>query len=285
MGFYRRYDPDIIVIMPGPLYVAEAWDMDIRSSGNDSIAHYAVSPAIARATEWRQLSAVDVSTSSLQREIEAVRLVKAQLDQDDAPLIFPLFSPLTTADILCQGRVIEDMRSFSNDLRSGLEIIASVTIDLANACLEAGIDGFMLINRLASRDQLRSREYRTFGREYDLQVLEPLARRAEISILNLVGRNLLFDQVGYYPVQAVSWETWHADPSIANASRQIRCGLMGGLNPATFANGSVRDVQDQISSAIEQSGGWHFVVAPSAPLPPDSKDTLLASIGPTIRSL
>ncbi|MBN1582703.1 MAG: hypothetical protein JXA89_18475 [Anaerolineae bacterium] len=284
IGFYRRYDPDIIVILPGPLYMAEAWEMDIRSFGNDEIEHYAVSPVVKRATDWRHLAEINVASTSLQREIEAVRLVKAQLNQEDAPLIFPLFSPLTTADILCQGRVIEDMRSFSNDLRSGLEVITAATLDLAMACLERGVDGFMLINRLASRDKIRTREYRSFCQEFDLKVLEPLVDRTEMRILNFEGQNLLFDQVSHYPVHAVSWETWRADPSIANASRQVRCGLMGGLNPETFVNGSVRDVHYQIDSAIEQSGGWHIIIAPSAPLSPDSQHDLIACIGSAVKS-
>ena len=37
ISFYRRYDPDIIVMLPGPLYMAEAWAIDIRSFGNDEI--------------------------------------------------------------------------------------------------------------------------------------------------------------------------------------------------------------------------------------------------------
>lgn len=283
IGFYRRYDPDMIVMQPGPLYMAEAWDIDLRSFGTDEIEHYAVSPVVIRATDWRHLPEIDVPSSSLKREIEAIQLVKAQLNQDDAPLIFPLFSPLTTADMLCQGRVIDDMRSFSNDLRFGLEMISAATLDLATACLQMGADGFMLINRLANRDKIRPREYRTFGLEFDLQVLDPLVNQTEIRILNLEGENLLFDQVSQYPVQAVSWETWHADPSIANASRQVRCGLMGGLNPATFVNGSISAIQYQIDSAIEQSGGWRLLIAPSAPLPPASQHDLIASIGPAIR--
>ncbi len=285
LEFYHRYSLDLIVLTPGPFYMAEAWQMDIRSFGNDEIAHYIVSPAVERATDWRQLAEIDVLTSSLQREIEAVRLIKAQLGADDAPVILPLFSPLTTADMLCNGRVIQDMRSFSNDLRSGLERITQATIDLAAACLDAGVDGFMLINRLANQELIRRREYRGFVREFDLQVWRPLVDRAAIRVLSLPGENLRFDEVNQYPVQVVNWESWRAAPSIAGARRQVRCGLMGGLNPATFVDGTVRDVQDQIAGAVEQSGGWHFVVAPSAPLSPDSQDALIASVSQTIQSL
>lgn len=282
LDFYRRFDPDLIVMTPGPFYMAEAWNMDIRSFGSDEIAHYIVSPTIKRATDWRHLHELDIHASSLAREIEAVRLTKAQLTPDDAPLMVTLFSPLTTADILTDGRAVEDLRSFSNDLRSGLAIIAQATGRFARACVEGGADGFILVNRMASQERIRRREYRDFVQEFDLQVLEPLANQAQILVLSLEGQNLLFDAVNAYPVQAVHWETWRADPSIASARRQVRCGLMGGLNPATFVNGSVRHIQEQIADALAQADSRQILIAPSGPLPPNAQDELIASVRKTI---
>jgi uroporphyrinogen decarboxylase len=278
LSFYRRYDPDVIVLTPGPFYMAEGWKVSVRSFGSDDIPHYTVEPVIRRATDWRWLPELDVKSSPLRREVEAVRLTKAQLNEEDAPLIFPLFSPLITADMLCGQRVIENIRSFSNDLRSGLGVIAMVTLDLAMACLEAGADGFFFISRLNDWEAMRAREYRDYGQRFDLQVLEPLADRATIRILGLKGGRLFFDMANSYPVQAVCWETWRSDPSMESAHRQVRCGLMGGLNPVTFVEGSVRDIQGQIAEAVAQTGGWRILIAPSGPLPPRSRDGLLSAV-------
>ncbi|MBN1933219.1 MAG: hypothetical protein JW934_01070 [Anaerolineae bacterium] len=285
VDFYRHYNSDLIVMMPGPFYMAEAWGMDIRTFGNDEAAPYVVTATVGRATEWRLLPELDVGGSSLQREIDAVRIAKSMLRTQGAPLLFPLYSPLTTANMLCDGRVLDDLRSFSNDLRSGLGLIAAATIALGQACLDAGVDGFMLINRLASRNEMRPREYRDFVLEFDRQVLGALIPRAGVRILSLPGENLFFDQVGQYDVQAVNWETWRSDPSLASARRQVRCGLMGGLNPQTFVNGSVRDVRGQVADAVEQTNGRQLIIAPSGVLPADSRDELLLAVSEAVLSM
>ena len=275
LDFYRRYDIDLVVLRPGPFYMAEGWGLDVRSFGTDSIPPQIVRPTVERTSDWRYLPEIDVRTTSLHREIEAVRLLREQLD--DVSLVICLPSPLDTADMLCNGRIVEDIRSFSSDLRSGLQVIAEATREFALACMEAGADGFVFTSTLASKERLRAREYRDFGQPFDLQVLNPL-HDATIRILALAGERLFFDLADRYPVQAVLWETWRADPSMAAARRQVRCGLMGGLNPATFVGGSVEDIKAQVLEAVEQTGGWHVVIALSGPLPPDSRTDLLAEV-------
>ena len=174
------------------------------------------------------------------------------------------------------------MRSFSNDLRSALDVIAAATEQFAMACLDAGADGFVFVTQLAEKDKMRAREYRDFGQQFDLLVLEAL-KHVPIRILHFDSEHPLFELADRYPVQAVCWATWHSDPSLANARRQTRRTLMGGLNPTTFASGSQVDVQDQVEDAIAQTEGWQILISPSGPLPPDSRAELLSAVYEILR--
>jgi uroporphyrinogen decarboxylase len=284
LDFYRRYSLDLIVLMPGPYYMAEAWGIDVRSFGTDDTAPYIASPTIARVSDWRNLPRLDVSASSLRREIDAVRQLRTQLGDEDALFIVPIYSPLTTADFLCNGRIIEDVQSFSNDLRAALGVIADVTGEFGRACLDAGADGYLFISTLAGQSKIRKRAYRDFGQAYDRQVLDQL-RGAEIRLLHLTVERPFFELAARYGVQAVCWETWQSDPSIADARNQFRGALMGGLNPQTFVGGSENDVRHQITHAVEQSGGWRFLLSPSGPLPTESRAELLATVHQTLVEL
>ena len=281
--FYRQYRPDLLVLTPSPFYLAEAWGADVRSFSDDDIPPYMAGAFVARATDWRGLPEPEVKDSSLRREIDALRQVRVELGPD-VPLIVPLSSPLTTADLLSNGRIVADLRSFSEDVRSGLGVIASVTRAFAQACLEAGADGCLLTKKAPSGDALRSREHRDFGQRFDLEILDALASCA-IRILFLEGERPPLDLADRYPVQAVCWETWRAAPSIASARRQVRCGLMGGINPMTFVGGSVEDVRAQVRTALDQTGGWHLVLAPTGPLPPRSRKDLVAAVHRAIREV
>ncbi len=277
LDFYQRYDMDLIVLAPGPFYMAEGWGLDVRSFSTDDVAPYLVAPALQRATDWRQLSNLDIAGSSLGREVEAVSQVRARLTDEDAALVVRIPSPLATADMLCNGRIREDIRSYSSDVHSALQTISGVTARFALACLEAGADGYLFHTPLAGREKMRSREFRDFGLQYDLEVLNQL-RAATVRLLQFETEQPFLDLVSRYPTFAVCWETWRADPSMSTAREQFRGALMGGLNPLTFSDGSVADVRGQIVDAIEQTGGWKLLISPTGPVPTRSRDDLLSAV-------
>jgi uroporphyrinogen-III decarboxylase len=108
--------------------------------------------------------------------------------------------------------------------------------------------------------------------------------QSAIRILFLEGDRPSLELADRYPVQAVCWETWRSSPSIADAQREMRCGIMGGINPMTLVDGSVQEVHAQVRAALEQSGGWHLLLAPTGPLLPRSRDDLVAAMHRAIRA-
>jgi uroporphyrinogen decarboxylase len=275
VDFYRQFRRDLLVLTPTPFYLAQAWEIDVRSFNQDEVAPHLAGATIARPTDWRRLPVPDLGTCSLQRELRALRLARDELGPE-VPLLLLLYSPLTTADMLCNGRILADLRTFGNDVRAGLAVIASATRAFALAGLEAGADGVLYCSRWADRETLRAREHRDFGQRFDLEVLQPLA--AGLNILYLEGTQPNMDLAERYPVQAVCWETWRAAPSLASARRQLRCGLMGGINPTTFVSGREADIRAQVQAALTQTEGWHFILAPTGPLPPRARPELLTAL-------
>jgi uroporphyrinogen decarboxylase len=282
VDFYRGLSPDLLILTPTPFYLAQAWDVDVRSFSQDDVPPHLAGAYVARATDWRRLPAPDLKTSSLQRELRACRLVREELGSE-VPVLLLLESPLTTADVLCNGRILDDLRTFGNDVRAGLNVIAALTRAFALASLEAGVDGFFYSNRWSGRETLRAREQRDFGQGYDLELLRavaanPTPRGEPLNVLYLEGDQPKLDLAERYPVQAVCWETWRATPSLAAARRSLRCGLMGGVNPSTFVSGRQADVQAQVRAALEQTGGWRLILSPTGPLPPRARPELLAAL-------
>jgi uroporphyrinogen-III decarboxylase len=102
--------------------------------------------------------------------------------------------------------------------------------------------------------------------------------------LYLPGEHPLLDLADRYPVQAVCWEMGRTALSMAEARRQVRCGLMGGIDPATLVDGSADDVRAQVRAALEQSEGWHLVLSPTGPLLPRSRNDLIAAVHRAIRA-
>jgi uroporphyrinogen decarboxylase len=282
VGLYRAYSPDLLVLTPTPFYLAQAWGIDVHRFNQDDVAPHLAGVHVARPTDWRSLSEPDLRAASVQRELRALRLVREELGPE-IPLLLLVDSPLTTADTLCNGRLLGDLRTFGNDVRAGLRTIAAFTGAFVRACLQAGADGLLFCSRWTGRETLRAREYRDFGQRFDAEVLEAASGGAPdgdrpLNILFLEGEQPNLNLVERYPVQAVCWETWRAAPSLATAGRQVRCGLMGGINPTTFVSGREADLQAQVRAALDQTGGWRLVLAPTGPLPPRARPELVAAL-------
>jgi uroporphyrinogen decarboxylase len=282
IDFCRRTCPDLAVLAPSPFYLIDAWGADVRSFSSDDVPPYLAHAFVTRPTDWRGLPEPEVMAGSLRREVDALRQVREQLGSDVA-LIVLLYSPLTTANMLCDGRIMDDLRSFSSDVRAGLRTIAEVTRAFALACMQAGADGCLFSVQSAIRGKLRAREQRDVQR-LDLDVLDALSS-SPIRILFLEGEHPDLDLANRYPVQAVCWETWRADPSLASARRQIRQSLMGGINPMTFSGGSIADIRAQIEAAIDQTDGRQLVIAPTGPLPARSREELAAAVSSVIQEV
>jgi uroporphyrinogen decarboxylase len=278
LDFSERYDVDLLVLTPRPYYLAEAWGADVRSFSSDALAPYLGSPTVAHATEWRRLPPLDLPTSVLRREVEAVRLVRGQLGEGGPPLVIQVPSPLATADALCSGRIVSDLRTYPGDVRAGLSTIAAETARFLRACLEAGADGAFFLVPFASPDELRPRESRAFGLAFDLQVLEALPGAA-VRILYLDTDNPDLTLAARYPVRALGWQAGPASPSLADVGKSFRGTRIGGLDPLTLSAGSVSDLQAQVAEALSQTGGWHLILAPAGALPANARQDLLAAVG------
>jgi uroporphyrinogen decarboxylase len=282
VDFNRSLAPDLLVLTPSPFYLAQSWAIDVRTFNQDDVAPHLAGAYVARATDWRSLPEPDLRTSSVQRELRALQLTRQELGPE-LPLLFSVESPLTTADTLCNGRILDDLRTFGNDVRAGLRVIASYTRAFVQAGLEAGADGVFYCSRWTGRDTLRAREQRDFGQPFDLEVLNaaaggPPTGDGPLNVLYLEGTQPNLDLAERYPVQAVCWETWRAAPSLASARRQLRLAMMGGINPTTFVSGRQADLQAQVQAALEQTGGWNLILAPTGPLPPRARPELIAAL-------
>ena len=284
---YREYGPDLLVLTPTPFYLAQAWGIDVRTFSQDDVAPHLAGACVVRPTDWRGLPEPELRTSSVQRELAALRLVRDAVGPE-VPLLLLVESPLTTADTLCNGRILDDMRTFGNDVRAGLRVVTAFTRAFVQAGLQAGADGLLFCSRWSGRETprghaFRAREFRDFCQPFDLEVLGVAASSTPASggplnVLYLEGKGPNLDLAGRYPVQGVCWETWRAAPSLATARRQVRCGLVGGINPSTFVSGREADVAAQVQAAVAETGGWGLVLAPTGPLPPRARPELLAAL-------
>ncbi|RME53735.1 MAG: uroporphyrinogen decarboxylase, partial [Caldilineae bacterium] len=232
---------------------------------------------------------LDVHNGALARELEAIQHLAAGLN-GEAPFLMTLFSPLTVAYKLCGSPVsgqhlMEHMRQAPEKLHAGLAAIRDAVIEYADACLEAGAPGFFYATQMATGDLLTREEFLTFGRAYDLAVLEALQGRSQITMLHVCRKNLLFDLVADYPVDVINWAAGDSNVSLADARAMTDTALAGGLSLDTLLHGSPEDVEAEVRGAVAQAGREGFILAPDCVIKGPSPDANLAAARQAVEQL
>ncbi len=259
--FQKRFNFDLVKVTPASGYPAEAWGAKLRPAHNAEGTRAYLFRPVQRPQDWHHLTALEVTAGVFGRELRALELIRQGVGED-VHVLQTIFSPLTSAQQLSGELVFEHLRKYPDDLKAGLRTITETTARFAIACLERGADGIFFATQLASHDLLSNEEYREFGVEFDIPILECVRGRAKLLLLHLHGTSPMFGLVSLYPVQVVNWHDRETRPSLAEGQRLFRRGaVLGGLHRSnTLLTGTPEDVQAQVRDALEQTGGVRVII-------------------------
>ena len=279
----RTFDYDYLKVNPRATYFAEAWGCRYRPS-NDPARSPAVEHWVLRdASDLDAVKTVDVQSGSFGEQLEALRLIGADLG-GDVPFVQTVFSPLSVLGRMANDR--ELVRSWMTEapdvLHAALAAVAETLASYGRACIDAGADGiFFATTEWATDDACTTDEYQTFGRPYDLQVLEAVPD-APFNVLHVCRPNNMLEQLLDYPAAAINWAVHSPgnaslDALLAKTDRAV----MGGVDERhVLLDGSPEEAREQVREALRQTGGRRFLVAPGCSVSPQTPpENLRAAVG------
>lgn len=265
--FQRTFDFDFVKVTPASSFCLQDWGARDEWRGNvEGTREYTVRP-VQRPEDWRHLSLLDPQRGSLGAQLVCLRLIRAALGKG-TPIVQTVFSPLAQAKNLAGGeRMLLHLRRWPDALREGLEIITETTVRFVEAARACGIAGIFYAVQHARYDLLSEEEYRTFGRPYDLRVLEA-AEGLWLNILHLHGAAVMFDLLADYPVQVLNWHDREGGPSLAEGQRRFGGAVCGGLARwETVVRGTPEQVRREAADGLSQTGGRRFILGTGCVVP------------------
>jgi uroporphyrinogen decarboxylase len=272
VAFQKKWDCDLIKLMPSGTYGVEDWGAVTEYRGLWNGAREVVKPAVMRTEDWTRLPDLDVRKGSYGQQNQALAAAAKELG-GQAPILQTLFSPLTTARKLATDGLYADIRRAPDVVHKALELITDVTIRFALDALAAGAHGFFLATQLASYRMLQEGEYESFGRAYDLKVFDALRGKTRFNMVHVHGEDIMFDLLSGYPVDMMNWHDRLTEPTIGEAQARFPRLLVGGINESgTLLHGSVQDIENEVRDAIVQTGGRRLMVGPGCVLPVAASD-------------
>jgi len=271
---YVRYNWDFMKVNPRACYHVEGWGTRYRPSGEKWKKPVFESTPIRSASDWKRLHPLEPDRSSLGEQLRALQLINHAMGFE-AHFVQTIFCPLGVAKYLVGSTepVLQTLREDRRAMHTALRIIAETFTNFAIACLEYGASGiFYATNGWASAGLLTADQYREFGEQYDLEILEAIKSRSKCNILHNCGTQIHFDLLAGYPVQAISWAaTLEGNPDLREGQLRSGKAVMGGLSErTTLLHGSPDQVQEEVGRALELTGGKHFLLAPGCAVPPET---------------
>lgn len=279
---------DFVKLMSNGHYMADAYGAKItwRNDPKEWSGIFEQAP-FKTAAEAAALPALDPATNPvLKREVDTARNV-AEAFGGRVPVLATIFTPLTWFQEILSScnppAALEILRNDPKNLHKALENITATQLKLLDAFMDAGIDGIFYATQFATSELVTRQEYAEFCRPYDKMILDHIKGRTWFNMLHVhYDKDLMFDELLDYEVQALNWENCTAgvDPARLTSIKQVRQMtdkvIIGGIDQHNdFYNAdndreAIKEVlRRRLHTSLEECGDGRFVFAPGCALPMD----------------
>jgi uroporphyrinogen decarboxylase len=265
--FQRQFDFDFVKVTPTSSFCLQDWGAQDEWRGNlEGTRDYTVRP-IQDPVDWTNLAVLDPEEGALGDQLECLRLIQSELGET-VPVIQTIFNPLAQAKNLAGNeRLLLHLRQFPDAVHEGLETITETTIHFVEAAQATGVAGIFYAVQHARYGLLSEAEYRSFGRAYDLRILD-VAQSSWLNVLHLHGVGVMFDLVAEYPVGVLNWHDRETGISLKDGLQRFSGAVCGGLaRHTTIMRGARDEVSAEAQDALAQTGGHRFVLGTGCVVP------------------
>lgn len=260
LNFQRIFDFDLVKYTPASSFCLKGWgSRDEWRGATEGTRDYTVE-VIQNPEDWIRLEVLDPIKGHLGAQLDSLHRLISELGPE-VPVIQTIFNPLSQAkNLVGKDKLQVHLRQYPDAVLGGLKIITETTRRFVEAALDTGIAGVFFAVQHAQYGLLSETEYQTFGRVFDLQVLQP-AEDLWLNMLHLHGEGVMFDQFVDYPVQIINWHDRETPPTLKDAQVSFSGVVCGGLRrQETITLGTPKDVIAEAKDAIEQTNGLRFIL-------------------------
>ncbi len=259
--FYKKYDVDFIKTMNNGMYPIEdlGCTVDYSEISSGGVAKILDTPVKA-VEDWSKVKATSIEEGALARELTSLRLL-LEMTKGEVPVIFTVFSPITTADKLSNKCLLEHIKNGDGqEVHKALEAITQTTCKLVERAVELGADGIFFASQMSSYNIMSEELYQEYGAYYDKRVIA--ASKGWFNVLHAHGENIMFNLLEQYPVQVFNWHVWESLPALEEANMMTGKCVMGGIKRMDITNHNKNELQNQIYECVKQLKGRGHILTP-----------------------
>lgn len=215
--FADENDWDLVKVQLNAFYITEAYGADITFFEQPPLKFQKIKKLaevnkypIETLEDLKKLKRLTVADSPvLQRDVRAVKRI-ADHYKGTKVVIPTLFSAYSWLSGMTAGKEETIKQFISQDkaaVHNALAILNEVNRSVADAYVEAGVDGFFFATSYTSPLTVSEEDFEEFHRAYDEPLLAYINQKTWFNMLHVHGNaDLYIEKLAEYPVQSVNWE-------------------------------------------------------------------------------
>ncbi len=288
--FYKTYDVDCIKTMNNGMYSIEDFgaEVDFSEIATGGVAKLVNTP-IKTPDDWKSLQVMPITQGALARELHYLELLLEKVKDEEVPVIFTVFSPISTANKLCGGKIASYIHEGHGDaVKAALEVITETTCNLARKAIEMGAAGVFFASQMSnypnekSANPIKPEDYLEYGKAYDVKIIEAANEAgAWMNTIHCHGDNIMFDILKDYPVQVFNWHVWESLPALDEVLALTDKCVMGGLERYDLTACNYNAIRNEIYQCCKMSGGRRLILTPGCVIRYPLNDEMLAYVKQT----
>ena len=267
IAFQERYDFDLVKVMPASSFCLKDWGAQDEWQGNTEGTRDYTHRVITQPDDWVKLPLLDPHKGYLGQQLQCLDLLQDTFS-DHTPVLQTIFNPLSQAkNLVGQKRFLEHLRLHPDAVHHGLKTIQETTMRFIEAAKAYGIAGIFFAIQHASYLEMTKSEYQQFGVVYDLPLLEAV-NDLWSNMAHIHGESIIFDLIAEYPVQILNWHDRETPPSLEEGLKRFSGTVCGGIGRIdSMLLGTPKTIQEEVRTAVEQSGGKRLILGTGCVLP------------------
>ena len=283
MDFQNKFDSDIMKISISGRAFASDFGAEIGGYDPDSGSRVGIRYPIENLEDWENVKEIDVTKGEFGNQITAMKLIHKEVE-GKIPTMMTVFSPLMVASEIDQN-VVSNYRKNPQLVGEQFKKITSAMTEFTSASLDAGVDGIFLATQHFN-DRLTDKERIELEFKPMDTLIKKTLKKQNFAVLHLHGVNPDYEMATKLPIDAINWHDQQTPPSLSEARKIFKGGLLGGLNAESWKGiTNPRDISPLITSAYKSFEGPGLMIAPGCVIPQFVSDSIIEAAVTTIKNL
>lgn len=277
--FYEEFDLDFVKLMPYGLYSVEDYGPKIKKINEPDKWAYIEEPFIQKNEDWEKIIPLDVTKGVYGMQLAYAKKMIDRMKQnnDEAPVIHTVFSPLTTLCKLVGWDLIEkSIKKQPEVVHRSLAVITDTTVNFIRENIKNGVAGFFFACQQANYKFMNDSEYDEFGEKYDRMVFDAMGEESWFRVIHIHSftqevEKSMFNRLINYPANCVNWHDRWVGPTLREARALTNKCLIGGINEEQYLNKvDYREIYKHVREAVELAGMEGFMLGPGCTIYEDT---------------